>query len=85
MIEKNHNTVLKIVFFLISLSLILAFVIEYGLGHEPCKLCLYQRYPYYLSIALLTSILVVKKNGDILVFHTYNSNDFQDYLIETFQ
>ena len=65
MIEKNHNTVLKIVFFLISLSLILAFVIEYGLGHEPCKLCLYQRYPYYLSIILLTSIFVIKKNVKI--------------------
>ena len=62
MIEKNHDTVLKIVFLLISLSLILAFVIEYGLGHEPCKLCLYQRYPYYLSIVLLTSIFVIKKN-----------------------
>ena len=65
MIDKNHNTVLKIVFFLISLSLILAFVIEYGLGHEPCKLCLYQRYPYYLSIVLLTSIFVLKKNVKI--------------------
>ena len=65
MIEKNHNTVLKIVFFLISLSLILAFVIEYGLGHEPCKLCLYQRYPYYLSIVLLTSIFIIKKNVKI--------------------
>ena len=62
MIEKNHDTVLKIVFLLISLSLILAFVIEYGLGHEPCKLCLYQRYPYYLSVILLTSIFVIKKN-----------------------
>tara|TARA_Y100000816_G_scaffold77671_1_gene52708 strand:- start:220 stop:705 length:486 start_codon:yes stop_codon:yes gene_type:complete len=65
MIDKNHNTILKIVFILIFLSLISAFVIEYGLGHEPCKLCLYQRYPYYLSIALLTSILVVKKNVKI--------------------
>ena len=52
MIEKNHNTVLKIVFFLISFSLILAFVIEYGLGHEPCKLCLYQRIPYLISIII---------------------------------
>ena len=65
MIEKNHNTVLKIVFFLISLSLISAFVIEYGLGHKPCKLCLYQRYPYYLSIVLLISIFVLKKNVKI--------------------
>ena len=62
MIDKNHNTILKIVFILIFLSLISAFVIEYGLGHEPCKLCLYQRYPYYLSIILLTSIFVIKKN-----------------------
>ena len=29
-----------------------AWLIE-GLGYKPCPLCLYQRYPYYLAIAVL--------------------------------
>ena len=67
MIEKNHNTVLKIVFFLISLSLILAFVIEYGLGHEPCKLCLYQRVPYLAAIFISFIGYNYNKNNKILL------------------
>ena len=62
MIDKKNSLFLIIVFLLLILSLISAFIIEYGLGHKPCKLCLYQRYPYYVSILLLTSIFVLKKN-----------------------
>ena len=62
MIDKKNNFLLIIVFTLLVLSLISAFFIEYGLGHKPCKLCLYQRYPYYISILLLISIFVLKKN-----------------------
>ena len=62
MIEKKNNFVLIIILLLLIISIISAFVIEYGLGHKPCKLCLYQRYPYYISILLLTSIFVLKKN-----------------------
>tara|TARA_Y100000816_G_C25764365_1_gene401413 strand:- start:65 stop:616 length:552 start_codon:yes stop_codon:yes gene_type:complete len=63
--DKKYNSILIIVFFLIILSLVSAFIIEYGLGHEPCKLCIYQRYPYFISILLLTSIFVLKKNVKI--------------------
>ncbi len=62
MIDKKYNPVLIILFLVISLSLISAFVIEYGLGHKPCKLCIYQRYPYIISILLLASIFILKKN-----------------------
>ena len=62
MMDKKYNSILIIVFFLIILSLVSAFIIEYGLGHEPCKLCIFQRYPYFISILLLTSIFVLKKN-----------------------
>ena len=65
MMDKKYNSILTIVFFLIILSLVSAFIIEYGLGHEPCKLCIYQRYPYFISILLLTSIFVLKKNVKI--------------------
>ena len=62
MTDKKNSLFLIIVFLLLILSLISAFIIEYGLGHKPCKLCLYQRYPYYISILLLTSIFVLKRN-----------------------
>lgn len=29
-----------------------AWVFQYGWGYQPCKLCLEQRYPYYLGIPL---------------------------------
>ena len=44
-----------------SLVLVSAFIIEYRLGHEPCKLCLYERIPYFLSMLLIIKMLFVKK------------------------
>ncbi|MAH02791.1 MAG: disulfide bond formation protein B, partial [Candidatus Pelagibacter sp.] len=34
----------------ISLVLISAFVIEYKMDHKPCRLCLYERIPYFLAV-----------------------------------
>ena len=44
-----------------SLVLVSAFIIEHQLGHEPCKLCLYERIPYFLSMLLIIKILFIKK------------------------
>ena len=44
-----------------SLVLVSAFIIEYLLGHEPCKLCLYERIPYFLSMLLIIKMLFIKK------------------------
>ena len=62
MIDKKNTLILFVILFFATLSLIVAFIVEYGLGHEPCKLCIYQRYPYLVSIVLLLSILIFKKN-----------------------
>jgi len=56
--EKRTNTILISILILLSLSLIAAYTIEYGLGHKPCKLCVYQRVPYFLSILLVLNILL---------------------------
>ena len=37
-----------------------AFVVEYTLGHQPCKLCIYERIPYFLSILLIGKIFFIK-------------------------
>lgn len=55
---NKKNLILILVF--ISLVLISAFIIEYWLGHEPCKLCLYERIPYFLSVLLITKILFIR-------------------------
>ena len=60
------NKLFYIIILLVSLFAISsALFVEYVFSIQPCKLCLYQRYPYYLSIVLLTSIFVLKKNVKI--------------------
>ena len=61
MLKRENNLILIVILFFVSLVLISAFVIEYGLNHQPCKLCLYERIPYILSILLIIKILFIKK------------------------
>jgi len=66
--------------FLISLlSLIIALYIEYVMGIKPCRLCLYQRIPYLISLfisflgglAMLVFLFVIQ-------FFTGNLDTFLD-------
>ena len=61
MLKREKNLILVVILFFVSLVLISAFVIEYGFVHQPCKLCLYERIPYFLSILLIIKILFIKK------------------------
>ncbi len=61
MITKKNSIVLAIILLLLSLALFAAFIIEYGFGNKPCKLCIYQRYPYAVSIILILSTLLLKR------------------------
>ena len=65
MLKQSNNIFLIIIFAVISLTSISALIIQYWLGHEPCKLCLYERVPYFLSILLLIKIFLFKKNEKI--------------------
>ena len=62
MLKKTNNIVLIFILIIISISLIATFIIQYYLGHQPCKLCIYERIPYILSIFLLLEIIFFKKN-----------------------
>ena len=66
--KHTNNIFLIVVLAIISLTLISALIIQYWLGHEPCKLCLYERIPYFLSIPLITKILLTKKYEKITLF-----------------
>ena len=61
MLNKKNNIILVIIFFVISLSIISALIIEYVLNHKPCSLCLYERIPYFLSALLIIKIFFFKK------------------------
>ena len=68
MLKREKNLILIVILFFVSLVLISAFIIEYMLGHQPCKLCLYERIPYILSMLLIIKILFVKKYEKITLF-----------------
>ena len=59
--SKSKNTILFIILLLIIFSISAAYFIEHGLGYKPCKLCLYERIPYFFSIILILNILFIKK------------------------
>ena len=61
MLKQTNNIFLIVILAIISLTIISALIIQYWLGHEPCKLCLYERIPYFLSILLIVKILFIKK------------------------
>ena len=61
MLKQSNNIFLIFILAIISLTIISALIIQYGLGHKPCKLCLYERIPYFLSILLIIKILFIKK------------------------
>ena len=59
--KQSNNIFLIFILTIISLTLISALIIQYWLGHEPCKLCLYQRIPYFLAILLIIKIFFFKR------------------------
>ena len=61
MLKKTNNIFLIVILTIISFTIISALIIQYWLGHEPCKLCLYERIPYFLSMLLIIKILFIKK------------------------
>jgi len=60
MTKKINKKFLFTLLLFISFIIIFAYVVEYKLGHQPCKLCLYERIPYFLSILLITKIFFIK-------------------------
>ena len=66
--NKNTKITLSSILLLLILSVFLAYFIEYSLGHKPCRLCLYQRYPYFVSIFLILNILIIKKYIKVSLF-----------------
>ena len=58
--ELKKKFELNIILFLSIFALAGAFFIEYILGYKPCNLCLIQRVPYILVIALVILVWIFK-------------------------
>ena len=69
MSNQKINKYLIFIFFFILIALILAYFIQYALGYQPCRLCIYERVPYFFSIFLLITILFIQKfqKGALLI------------------
>ena len=61
MLKQTNNIFLIVILAIISLMIISALIIQYWLGHEPCRLCQYERIPYFLSMLLIIKMFFIKK------------------------
>ena len=68
MIKKINKKILFSLLIFITLILISAFLIEHQLGHKPCKLCIYQRVPYFVAILLILKMLLTTSYQKIALF-----------------
>ena len=58
---------LKLILLISFVSIVSAYFIEYGLGYQPCNLCLIERIPYGLTIFLITLNYFFKKNEKFII------------------
>ena len=63
----NNKLILNSVLVLSIVSLLIAYFIQYVLGYKPCNLCLIERIPYGLSIMIIMTIFLIRKNQKFLV------------------
>ncbi|MBA1338584.1 MAG: disulfide bond formation protein DsbB [Pelagibacterales bacterium] len=71
MAKTKNNISLILLLLGISLVFISALIIEYVLGFQACKLCVYERIPYIISIFSISTILLLKKYEKIILFFLF--------------
>jgi len=69
MTKQINKKILFTLLIFISFILVSAFIIEHRLGHQPCKLCVYERIPYFLSVLLIIKIFFIRiyERGTLLI------------------
>ena len=67
MLELKNKTTITIILLLSIVILLIAFFIQYILGHAPCNLCLIERIPYLLAIIIIPVGLFNKKFEKIVL------------------
>ncbi len=67
MFNLSKKNLFTVIFLISFIALVSAYFIEYILGHQPCNLCLYERFPYFLAI--------------LIVLINYKYNKLEKYII----
>ena len=67
MFNLKIESYLKFIFIISLVSIISAYFIEYILGYQPCNLCLIERIPYGLSIILIMTNYMLKKDEKFII------------------
>ena len=67
MLNLKVEFYLKLIFITSLISIISAYFIEFILGHQPCNLCIIERIPYILSIFLIITNYIFKKNEKFII------------------
>ena len=58
---QDQLKISQLIFIFSILAICFAFFLQYILGHQPCKLCIYQRIPYYIVVLVSVLYLIFKK------------------------
>ena len=53
MVQISKTITIKLIFIISVVALVSAFFIEHILDHQPCNLCILERIPYLLAIAII--------------------------------
>lgn len=64
----NNKFILNGVLAFSILTLLIAYFIQYILGHKPCNLCLIERIPYIASAIFISLIFIINRHERIISF-----------------
>ena len=61
MSQVKNKIILNLILVFNIFAILIAYFIQYALGHQPCNLCLIERVPYIFSIIIISICLFTKK------------------------
>ena len=72
----NNKFILNGILAFSIFSLVIAYYVQYILGHKPCNLCLIERIPYISAVILVSLIFIIKKfekviAGTVMLFFIF--------------
>ena len=65
--NSNNKFILNGVLVFSILSLLIAYYIQYVLGHKPCNLCIIERIPYLAAVILISLVFIINRYEKILL------------------
>ena len=65
--NSSNKFILNAVLVFSILSLLIAYYIQYVLGHKPCNLCIIERLPYLAAVILISLVFILSKYEKILL------------------